>query len=147
MVGIASKLLNKLADMYFKGEIHAASMIATQTKKACSLLSRAPQLAESDLLFAAAAPVTCQLALRTNGFEAFDFLTDLRILEASQCNLAARCCIAVSLAYCKKLSKTKSHLFETMKSLVMASSLLQEFFRNARKKYLELLQISLTCAI
>ena len=127
MVGIASKLLNNLADMYLKGEVNAASMIATQTKKACSLLSRAPYLTESDLLFTAAAPIACQLALRTNGFEAFDFLADLRILEASQCNLAARCCIAVSLAYCKKLSKSKSPLFETMKSLVMASSLLQDY--------------------
>ena len=127
MVGIASKLLDNLADMYLNGEINAASMIATQTRKACSLLSRAPQLTESDLLFTAAAPIACRLALRTNGFEAFDFLTDLRILEASQCNLAARCCIAVSLSYCRKFSKSNSCLSDTMEGLVMASSLLQDY--------------------
>jgi hypothetical protein len=126
MVGTASKLLDNLADMYLNGEINAASMIATQTKKACSLLSRAPELTESDLLFTAAAPIACRLALRTNGFEAFDFLTDLRILEASQCNLAARCCIAVSLSYCRKFSKSNSCLSDTMEGLVMASSLLQD---------------------
>ena len=127
MVGIASKLLNNLADLYLKGEALAASMIATQAKKACSLLSRAPQLAESDLLFTAATPIACQLALRTNGFEAFDFLTDLRILEASKCNIAARCCIAVSLSYCRKLSKSNPCLSDTMNCLVMASSLLQDY--------------------
>jgi hypothetical protein len=127
MVGIASKLLDNLANMYLNGEINAASMIVTQTKKACSLLSRAPQLTESDLLFTAAAPIACRLALRTNGFEAFDFLTDLRILEASQCNLAARCCIAVSLSYCRKFSKSNSCLSDTMEGLVMASSLLQDY--------------------
>ena len=127
MVGIASKLLSDLADLYSKGESQNASMVATQTKKACSLLSRAPHLEEADLLFSAAAPVACQLALKTNGFEAFDFLADLRMLEASQSNIAARCCIAVSLAYCRKLSKSSSSLSDGMKSLAMALSLLQDY--------------------
>ena len=127
MVGIASKLLNSLAEMYLEGKRNAASMIATQTKKACSLLSRPPMLNESDLLFAAATPIACHIALQTNGFEAFDFLADLRILEASQSNLAARCCIAVSLSYCRKLSRSKSCLSDTMGGLVMASSLLQDY--------------------
>jgi len=128
MVGIASKLLDNLADMYMKGEFNAASTIATKTKRACALLSRTPQLTESDLLFTAATPLACELALRTNGFEAFDFLTDLRILEASQCNLAARCCLSVALSYCMKLSKkSNSCLSDTMKGLVMASSLIQDY--------------------
>ncbi|VEU41820.1 unnamed protein product [Pseudo-nitzschia multistriata] len=128
MIGMASKLLNNLGIMYTKGEFNAASTIATKTRRACSLLSRPPQLTESDLLFTAANPVACQLALRTNGFEAFDFLSDLRILEASQCNLAARCCLSVALSYCMKLSKKSSScLLDTMKGLVMASSLIQDY--------------------
>eukprot|EP00536_Pseudo-nitzschia_multiseries_P002925 jgi/Psemu1/236193/estExt_Genewise1.C_410140 len=128
MVGIASKLLDNLGAMYIKGEFNGASTIATKTKRACVLLSRPPELTEADLLFTAATPLACQLALRTTGFEAFDFLTDLRILEVSQCNLAARCCLSVALSYCMKLSKrSNSCLSDTMKGLVMASSLVQDY--------------------
>ena len=128
MVGISSKLLVSLAGLYMKGEFNAASTIATQTRRACSLLSRPPLLTESDLLFTSATPVACQLALKTNGLEALDFLSDLRILEASQSDLAARCCLAVALSYCMKLSKkSESCLVDKMKGLVMASSLLQDY--------------------
>jgi hypothetical protein len=128
MVDISSKLLVSLAGLYMKGEFNAASTIATQTRRACSLLSRPPLLTESDLLFTSATPVACQLALKTNGLEALDFLSDLRILEVSQSDLAARCCLAVALSYCMKLSKkSESCLVDKMKGLVMASSLLQDY--------------------
>merc|ERR1712238_32337 len=54
LVEISSKLLNGLAGLYIKGEFNAASSIATQTRRACSLLSRPPMLTESDLLFTSA---------------------------------------------------------------------------------------------
>mmetsp|Transcript_64447 Transcript_64447/g.74194 ORF Transcript_64447/g.74194 Transcript_64447/m.74194 type:complete len:2711 (+) Transcript_64447:55-8187(+) len=128
LVEISSKLLNGLADLYIKGEFNAASSIATQTRRACSLLSRPPMLTESDLLFTSATPVACQLALKTNGLEALDFLSDLRILEASQSNFASRCCLAVALSYCMKLSKkSEPCLLDKMKGLVMASSLLEDY--------------------
>ena len=126
LVGIASKLLSHLADMHVKGKTNAASMVATQTKKVCSLLSRPSQFTETDLLFTAATPIACRLALGTDKLEALDFLLDLRILEATQCTIAARCCIAASLSYCRRLSKSNGCLPDAIQSLVMASSLLQD---------------------
>lgn len=128
LIEISSKLLSNLAGLYTNGEFNAASTIAMQTRRACSTLARPPLLKESDLIFTSATPIVCQLALRTNGLEALDFLNDLQILEASQSNLASRCCIAVALSFCTKLSKkSELCLLSKMKSLIVASSLLQDY--------------------
>jgi hypothetical protein len=112
-----------------EGTTKASSTIATQTKRACSLLAGSSHIKDVDLWFAAVGSSACRLVLKTQGLECLEFLTDLGVLEAANNNLAARSCLSVALSFCLKASKysdSSESLRPAMKHIIMALSLLQD---------------------
>ncbi|KAL3923071.1 MAG: hypothetical protein SGILL_001864 [Bacillariaceae sp.] len=132
LVNVATELLSILAEEYKKGQQNSAGIVATNMRRACALLASGSDnggLNESDLLFVAAQKPAQRLAYSTEGTESIDFLKDLGILAASENKLASLCCLALALSFCLKSSKQSktTSLETTMKGLVLASSILQDY--------------------
>lgn len=128
LVETATKLLCPLVESYINGTSKTSRTIATQSKRACSLLACSVQIQDIDLWYAAVGSSACRLAWETHGLECLEFLSDLGALEACDNNLSARCCLAVALSFCMKASKLAASQVSRpgMKYVIMASCLLQD---------------------
>jgi hypothetical protein len=131
VAAVAETLLTRIAHLYENGQPGTVNNVATQTKRAITILSDASGVNEKDLVFAASLLPACELARTTDGFEVLDFLSGLGVTIASENKLANRCIVAVSVALAmessSKLVNAATAEEVKMRSLVKATSLLQDY--------------------
>jgi hypothetical protein len=129
---VATKLLSDIVKYYKTSRKESANAIASQTRRVCELLAPgldSESLDETSLLFIAAITSARDLAWTSDGLESIDLLSDLGILAASNCEIASRCCLSLSMTYCLRSAKQSgaNKLMTNMKAIVIASSILQDY--------------------
>lgn len=131
-IEVVQTILSGISDPYKSGDQQRTIRVASQARRVSALLvspSETDTLDESKLLFAAAIKIARNLALASHCPVAMDFIRDLGILDASQCEFASRCCLSLSLTFCLRTTQTydSNNKFENAKGMAMALSLLQDY--------------------
>lgn len=125
------KLVSRIAQMYKTGQPDTTNGVIAQTKRAITILADTKDVEETDMVFAASLLPACNLAMAVDDLRVLDFLSSIGVNNSSDNELADRCCLSVAITLgMKSLSphgKSTSNAEDSMKSLVKATSLLQDY--------------------
>ena len=129
LIDIINNMFKPIVEASLRGCEKVPGTLVTRARRVSSILAGNAEIKDSELWFAAVGSSACRIAWMSQGSRCVDFLSNLGVLESTENYVAARACIALALCLCHKASQQQGQheVLDSMKMIVLASSLLQDY--------------------